>query len=58
MCRMSRIGNLICGGGCPHDAHLRGENIWSLDEVFCVHAKITLKFLINGLWNHMHEREA
>ena len=35
-----------CGGGCPYGADLRHGSIWELDEVFCVHAKKTIEFLI------------
>ncbi|MFH1657590.1 MAG: radical SAM protein [bacterium] len=35
----------VCGGGCPHNAELNKK---SLDDIFCVHAKKTLEYLI---WN-------
>lgn len=43
----------ICGGGCPVNAmHLKPDNtIHSIDERFCIHAKKTLEFLINDLYN-------
>ncbi len=42
----------ICGGGCPMNAmHLKkGNTIHSIDERFCVHAKMTLDFLIRDLY--------
>lgn len=42
----------ICGGGCPINAlHCKdGNTIHSLDERFCVHAKKTIKFLIEDLY--------
>ena len=43
----------ICGGGCPYEAFLQKGSIWALDERFCVHAKITLKFLIQDLYEKM-----
>jgi len=50
---MSQCSNCIalgiCGGGCPFNAHMRNGSIWSLDEVFCVHAKASTKFLIDDL---------
>lgn len=48
----------ICGGGCPINAmHLRkGNNIHSIDERFCVHAKKTLEFLIKDLYRIVMER--
>lgn len=43
----------ICGGGCPHNAYQRTGSIWNVDEVFCVHAKKTIHFLIEDLYNKM-----
>lgn len=40
----------ICGGGCPHNAHLRKGSIWETDEVFCVHAKETIRWLVWDLY--------
>ena len=41
----------ICGGGCPVNAMALkpGNTIHSVDERFCVHAKMTLDFLIADL---------
>jgi uncharacterized protein len=36
----------ICGGGCPFQAEIEKGSIWQLDERFCVHAKMTLEWLI------------
>ncbi len=36
----------ICGGGCPFQAEIEKGSIWDLDERFCVHAKLTLEWLI------------
>ena len=36
----------ICGGGCPFQAKIEKGSIWDLDERFCVHAKLTLEWLI------------
>jgi uncharacterized protein len=41
----------MCGGGCPHDAELRSGSIWGLDERFCIHAKVTLDWLIWDLYD-------
>lgn len=47
----------ICGGGCPYEAYLQKGNIWDLDERFCVHAKMTLNFLIRDLWEQMKKKQ-
>ena len=47
------LGN--CGGGCPYSAYERKGSIWELDERFCVHAKQTVEFLINDLWQSKYE---
>lgn len=39
----------VCGGGCPFSADERNGNIWELDDIFCVHAKKTIEFLIKDL---------
>ena len=36
----------MCGGGCPFQAEIETGSIWNLDERFCVHAKLTLEWLI------------
>lgn len=36
----------ICGGGCPFQAEIEEGSIWALDKRFCVHAKMTLEWLI------------
>jgi uncharacterized protein len=42
----------ICGGGCPVNAMNSNKfgTIHSIDKRFCVHAKKTLEFLINDLY--------
>lgn len=44
----------ICGGGCPHNADQRTGSIWNTDEVFCVHAKKTTRFLIDDLFKNIY----
>lgn len=39
----------ICGGGCPMKVYQRTGSIWNVDEDFCIHAKITLEWLIKDL---------
>ncbi|MEK7564618.1 MAG: radical SAM protein [Patescibacteria group bacterium] len=43
----------ICGGGCPFQAEITTGSIWGLDERFCVHAKMTLEWLIWDLYSQM-----
>ena len=47
----------ICGGGCPVNAmNLKKDNtIHDIDERFCVHAKMTLEFLIKDLYRIIRE---
>ncbi|MEA1936639.1 MAG: SPASM domain-containing protein [Patescibacteria group bacterium] len=40
----------ICGGGCPYQSELETGSIWELDKRFCVHAKMTLEWLIWDLF--------
>lgn len=40
----SAIG--ICGGGCTYGAWLRNGSIWSIDNRFCTHSLLTLKWLV------------
>lgn len=40
----------ICGGGCPFQSKINKGSIWALDERFCVHAKMTLEWLIWDLF--------
>lgn len=40
----------ICGGGCPHNAHLKRGSIWEVDDYFCIHAKETIKWLVWDLY--------
>ena len=39
----------LCGGGCPYSADIRHGTIWSLDDIFCVHAQKTVTFLLEEL---------
>lgn len=41
----------ICGGGCPFQSEIEKGSIWELDERFCVHAKMTLEWLLWDLYN-------
>lgn len=43
----------ICGGGCPFQAEVEKGSIWALDERFCIHAKMTLEWLIWDLFNQI-----
>lgn len=43
----------VCGGGCPYSADMRNGSIWELDNIFCVHAKATVEFLIRDLIGQM-----
>lgn len=47
----------ICGGGCPQQPLLEHETLWELDEVFCIHAKMTLEFLIKDLFEKMQKKQ-
>ena len=46
----------VCGGGCPFRAEVRSGSIWNLDEIFCVHAKKTVQFLIKDLIKEMSKK--
>jgi len=39
----------LCGGGCPYNADIRNGSIWEVDDVFCVHAKSAVEFLVKEL---------
>lgn len=43
----------ICGGGCPVNARLKdpAKGLHTVDKRSCIHAKSTLKFLIEDLYN-------
>jgi uncharacterized protein len=43
----------ICGGGCPMSPYKNKGSIWELDDRFCVHAKMTLEWLIWDLYSHV-----
>jgi len=40
----------ICGGGCPYQSELETGSIWGLDKRFCIHAKMTLEWLVWDLY--------
>ncbi|MBU1558048.1 radical SAM protein [Patescibacteria group bacterium] len=40
----------ICGGGCSYSAWLRNGSVWSVDDRFCTHSLVVLKWLINDLY--------
>jgi len=40
----------ICGGGCPYNAEMKHGNISAIDSSFCNHAKTTLRWLIEDLY--------
>jgi uncharacterized protein len=42
----------ICGGGCPFQSEIEKGSIWALDDRFCIHAKMTLEWLIWDLFDH------
>ena len=42
----------ICGGGCPYNAHINTGSIWGKDDRFCIHAKMTLDWLIWKLYEN------
>lgn len=46
----------ICGGGCPCDAEISKGSIWELDERFCIHAKITIDWIIKDLWSFVKNK--
>lgn len=39
----------LCGGGCPHNARIRHESIWAVDDSFCIHAKGAINYLIRSV---------
>jgi uncharacterized protein len=43
----------ICGGGCPFQSEIEKGSIWALDDRFCVHAKMTLEWLIWDLFDQI-----
>jgi len=40
----------ICGGGCSYNAEMKYGDISAIDPSFCMHAKDTLKWLIEDLY--------
>lgn len=47
----------ICGGGCALTAKKSTGDLMGLDERFCVHAKMTLEWMIWDLFNQMNGGE-
>jgi uncharacterized protein len=43
----------VCGGGCAYGAWLRNGSIWAVDDRFCTHSLITLRWLIWDLFKNM-----
>ena len=43
----------ICGGGCAYAADYYHGTIYAKDDRFCIHAKITLKWLIRDLYKNI-----
>ncbi len=37
----------LCGGGCPCRAQIRSGDIHAIDEIFCIHSKATVKWIID-----------
>ncbi len=52
------IGLSLCGGGCPYSADMRNGDIWELDEIFCIHAKTTVEFLIQDLIEQTYREQS
>lgn len=36
----------LCGGGCPCRAEIRNGSIWAIDDIFCIHSKKTVGWII------------
>lgn len=47
----------ICGGGCALTAKKNNSSLYDLDERFCVHAKMTLEWMIWDLFSNMNQTE-
>lgn len=41
----------LCGGGCAYSAYVKNGSIWSIDDRFCPHSLLTLKWLIWDLFD-------
>ena len=39
-------GLVMCGGGCPYEAHEKKGDLWELDERFCTHCKESIKWMM------------
>jgi uncharacterized protein len=47
----------ICGGGCPYSAEIKHGSIWATDDVFCVHARGTMVYLLKELYRQTAESQ-
>lgn len=36
----------LCGGGCPCRAEIRSGSIWAIDDIFCIHSRKTVNWMI------------
>lgn len=43
----------VCGGGCPHNAFVKHNSIYGLDDNFCFHSKFILDWLLDLSYNNM-----
>lgn len=43
----------LCGGGCAYSAYVKNGSIWSIDDRFCAHSLLTLKWLIWDLFANL-----
>lgn len=41
----------LCGGGCPCRAENRNGSIWAIDDIFCIHSKKTVEWMIEDYIN-------
>ena len=45
----------ICGGGCPYRAYIKeNKTIFDIDEIFCIHSKMLLNYLIDESYYLCH----
>jgi|GEM_PF-583082 len=47
----------ICGGGCALQAHVRGKDLFAMDEEFCLHCKTALRWMFEELGDSLLERK-
>lgn len=41
----------LCGGGCPCRAEIRNGSIWAIDDIFCIHSRKTVEWMIRDYIN-------